>query len=704
MKNWIQDYKLQLILIGLMLIALWPLSLLMYTTKWDNIDCFLSFRYFVSYSFWQGEWPLWNPFQQLGYPAYSDTQNGMYSPVTWILMFFGEYNSISLSIELLLYYCIGIVGAYKFAALFVKNSHSQFFVAIAYGFSGFMMGNSQIISFIAGAAFLPHILFQIINFFHTNKWKPLLLFVLFTALHVTIASPAYSIILVYILTGVFIYHGVKNIQVKWSNFSWLKLLLAGVFIFLLILPFANSIWEFLPFMKRAQRLAFDAYSLQNPFDWHEWISFLFPYSTLSNSEWFGNTDLTMRSAYIGVLPLIFIILSLKFWKELKIKILWLGVIGTLIIAAGAHTPIYQYVYQLPGFGFFRHPALFRIYTILLLSVLAGIGFDRWELKTNKALKIGLLVVISLFIAVLAGSLYHPFTEDIKSYFSYWERNIEPIRHYLRTYLFLNTILILPLLILAYFAIGKEKAKTYVLLLCVADVLIYTQITATQTIHLHTTQESFLQYFKALPDTINQTCATIPYKLLNENYEPKQQGVWRNVATFHKSLTFDAANPTQFLNFNTIEDNGGMEITKENPLFYDINKKVNISNNNIVEPNLMWDWQGGTTPEINPNSLQIISPQIGFNKFNVRVKNTSTKNDILVLNQNYHQLWKAKLNGQELEITRINQALMGVIIPANSENVVEFIFDSPNTKVLFVSSVIFYILLLAGIFYTVSRNK
>ncbi len=77
-------------------------------------------------------------------------------------------------------------------------------------------------------------------------------------------------------------------------------------------------------------------------------------------------------------------------------------------------------------------------------------------------------------------------------------------------------------------------------LTILDLFIYTQFTATQTIHLHTTQENFVQYFDLLPEGINQKSANIPYKQLTENYEPKQEGVWRNVATFHKSLAFDAA--------------------------------------------------------------------------------------------------------------------------------------------------------------------
>ena len=412
----------QFLLIGLVLLAWWPISSFWLVPKWDNIDCYLPYRYFVSWSEFNGHLPLWNPYEHMGYPAYSDMQNGMYNPFVQLLILFGGYSPTSLMIELLSYAVLATLGAYQLSGLFVSGRIPRFMIGISYGLSGFMLGTSQIMIFLAGAAFLPWILYHFWLLLKNGQRKDLLLTAFFIALEVTVASPAYTIVLVYLLCGLtvlFIWQNrKKEVQLMLKRYAW-QIPILGVLLLLLLLPYVISVLDFLTYFGRADQLEYGPYLLQNPFDFHSWFSFVYPYPTLANSKWFEATDMTMRSAYFGWLPFLFCLFSLRFLNEKKVAFLWLGVAGFTLIAAGGSTPVYRLIYEIPGFGLFRHPSLFRAHLILCMLLLAGIGLERWMKGHKQALfKRILISFLGLTILIFAWSNLHPFTNDLKELFSW----------------------------------------------------------------------------------------------------------------------------------------------------------------------------------------------------------------------------------------------------------------------------------------------
>lgn len=693
----------------LVLSALWPLSTFTFLPKWDNIDCYLPYRNFVGYAVHQGEWPFWNPFQHMGYPAYSDMQNGMYNPIVWFLLLFGEYTTNSLIVELLIYYLIAIWGAYKFAGLFVQTKVAKTFIAVAFGLSGFMLGTSQIMIFIAGAAFLPHILFHFIRLLKHKQLIDVFYSVLFLALCITSASPAYTIVLIYILVAIFIHHLLQNIRSLKENIThtnWIQLTLLAVLLVCVLLPYINSVYEFLPYFNRANKLNYSSFLLENPFDFHEYISFLFPYTTLADSTWFANTDLTMRSGYIGILPLIFLGYSLKFRKEKQVKWLWIGMLIFLILCAGGTTPLYRFFYELPGFGLFRHPSLFRAHALLFAVVLSGIAFERWDQASNKKeIQWILLSILGVFTLIFIYTLLKPHTDDLKAFFANLSPSSPLIRHYIKTYLFINVALMIPLLFLSLRQLMKNaNVKRFFVFILIADLVLYTQVTARYTIHYPMKNSDYVAYFKNLPSEIDQSRASLPYKQLSENFEPIIEGLWRNTATYHRALSYDGHNQTQFIHFNEVEQNGGLEMTKENPLFYDVNKRSVLAKESPLEPNVLWQREEKTQTIVNPESLQISNPHVEINSFSAKVLNQSDKPDLLVLNQNFHHLWKATINGKSTPIVRANDAFMSIEIPPKSTNDVVFTFSSPTTKWTFYFSLFSYLILFSGILILSAKNR
>jgi hypothetical protein len=675
--SFFRSRKDQFFLIGLVLLAWWPISTFWLVPKWDNIDCYLPYRYFVSWSELNGHLPLWNPYQHMGYPAYSDMQNGMYNPLVQLLMLCGGYSPTSLMIELLSYAVLAALGAYQLSGLFVSGRAPRFMIGACYGLSGFMLGTSQIMIFLAGAAFLPWILYHFWLLLKFGQLKNLLFTTLFIALEVTVSSPAYTIVLVYFLFGVIAIHLVLN-RMDWGRLvkTWLwQLPLLGVMLLLLLLPYIISLLDFLPYFGRADQLEYGPYLLQNPFDFHSWFSFVYPYPTLANSKWFEATDMTMRSAYFGWLPFLFCLFSLRFLKEKKVVFLWLGVAVFTLIAAGGSTPVYRLIYEIPGFGLFRHPSLFRAHLILCMVLLAGIGLERWMQGHKQAFYKRILIsFLGLTILILVWSIVHPFTNDLKELLSLHKLTSDWKPHFMKSYFLLNTLVVILSGFGVIWTISKGKSVKWLLIITVLDLLIYSQVTLPATVYSPYLRADYESYFEALSESPDQQSATKPYKELVENYEPKMMGIWRNTATYHKSLTFDGHNQTQFKGFNLVEKNGGLDFAKQNPLFYEVSEQINLKKNTIKRPNCLWHLN--TAVSVNKDTLAISNPTIGYNQFSVMVNNRSNGPDLLVLNQNFHKGWSAKLNGNPVKIHRANDAFMAVEIPPFAKGKVTYNFYAP----------------------------
>jgi hypothetical protein len=690
--SWLQREKYPLLLGFAVLLAFWPLSTFLYIPKWDNIDCYLPYRHFVGYALHHGEWPLWNPFQHFGYPAYSDLQNGMYNPVVFLLQCFGPYHTTSLILELLFYVLVGAFGAYSCAKLVVKTNSARFLMGLTYGLSGFMLGTTQIMIFIAGAAFLPLIIYHFVQWLQTKHVQYALCFVLFLALHLTTASPAYSIVLFYLLVALLLFFIVQRLRngVRWVVLlDWKSGIVVLVLFIAMVLPLLIAVYEFLPYFGRAEKLTYSKFLLQNPFDYRSYVSFVFPYTTLSGSAWFDGTDLTMRSAYFGLLPLLFMMSTIGAIKQKNIRVLWLGLVVFLVLCAGGTTPIYRWVYSLPGFGLFRHPSLFRAHVLLIACALAAIGFEQWGKGENIILT--KRIAISGFVLLL-GSIVFVFTTFHPHELVPLLRQVTQITKTdvfsIRAWLLLNAI-VGSILIGCFIFLRKKQAASLPLILglILFDLLMYSHFTGPYTVYFPYKNKEYVQYIKQLPTTANPSDATKPYRALIENYSPKKEGIWRNTATLHKRLTFDGHNQTQFKHFNELEHNGKMDWAKENSLFYSAHLKGSLT----IRPNSLWHSERSSdlTTEWS-NRCALTQPYIGINQFFVAISNSAPRPGLIVLSQNYHHLWRASWNGKSIPIRRVNNAFMGVTIPSKAKGKLVYTFDSSTLRYAVAISILGYI--------------
>ncbi len=692
-----QQHKYSLLLALLILGVLYPLSLFIYIPKWDNINGYLPYRYFVSDYLWNGHLPLWNPFQRFGYLGYADLQSGCWYPVVWLLMLFGKYDITSLMIELLLTYLIAGLGMYKLSSYIHHCKKTAFILGLSYGLSGFMVGSSQLMVFLIGVAWLPWCIFALLKFFKTLHYKYILAAAVFVSLLVTGASPAFTIILAYIFIGMFIYF-FWNTRSELSSIK--KGIIGGVILvctmLLLLLPYIQSFLEFFPYFNRGNKLAYQGFLIQNPFVFADYISFLFPYSVISDCDWFKITDLSLRNAYIGLIGFLGFIFTLIQFKNRNRYFfpLLLCIIISLVFALGDEFFIYKYLYHLPGFGLFRHPSFFRGYAMFCMLLLAGFSIKKIIstgvfTKNEKSVLwafVGLSMLL-IFIAYLKTS-----TAQIQETFIQISSLKESSNTSFYNHLIINLMAILIIGWLTFLIKSTTKLSmfTTLVLFLVLDLGVQTRLSAPTTIHYNILHEDVKVYFLSLPNEINQNYNHEPFKNLNDAQGlMSTNGIWKNIATFNKTISSVGENPMRFNSFDASIENGVLDRNMENELLFFPTKEFHT--NDTLQKGFIWD--APSEIQIIEGSTTIENVIVGYNHFSAQVNNDANVSQWLILNQNYHHLWKAFYSEKEIPVHKVNEMVMGVEIPKNSVGKISFEYSSPFLFYSFLISFFGYLTIL-----------
>lgn len=694
--KFVVKHKYKIVMVVAVLIILWPLSSYMYIPRWDNLDGFLPYRYFNSDYVWNGYFPYWNSFQMMGYPAYADPQSGMWNPITWIINLFGKYTVGSLISEMLVYYILAALGMFWLIKSLYQNELIAAIIGFVYALSGPMIGTAQLMVFTSGTAYLPWCIASMFLFSKTFQWKYIVLSGLFVALHVVVASPSFTVLLIYIYFFVYVY--LFYLFRKNKN-KLLKIFLSGFLLIAvsiaLLLPYIASFLDFAPYFLRIEKLSYEKATI-NPLNPINLISFILPYVVLSDSTMLYPTDISTRSIYIGLLPFAFAIYSIiKYRKNRKIQLLTGLSLFFIIASFGSFTPLYKILYQLPGFGVFRHPSFLKVYAVFLLLIIAGYGLREY-MKSFKQEKIKLhwkAIIIIFTIILLAFLLFKNDLIHLLKKIQILIKGDAGMGMAFSKHLFINSIV---LFILFIFLILINKVFKYpksvsIVLFVLLDFAIITPLYAYQTIIFNLPFKEYKQYFKDLPDEISQEKLDMPLHYFSEKQDEikKITVLWGNISTYHKVISAKGYNPFRSKQFNEASLNGDLEFNTNNPLFF-FAAKERKNRHEKHNSNLVWGKYNFDNLDI--KNTKIINSRIGFNSFFAEVENNSNKPQLLLLNQNFNHHWKANIDGKEIPVMLMNTHIMAVEIPANSKPIVQFYYSYKNIYYFIVGSIIASILI------------
>ncbi|MFT5902565.1 MAG: hypothetical protein ACI9LA_001781 [Bacteroidia bacterium] len=389
-------------LLTICVLAYWDIATFQDSLKWDMLDCYFPWKFFAAESIQNRVFPLWNPFQHLGYPIHADMRS-VYYPEGFIVGLLGGYNLRLMNFLFVFYVTIAGFGFYHLASRFIKNEYAKITIAAAYTLCGFFVGHGQEMFGIIAAAWIPWILYYFIEFQRNLAWKNLWGLSFFLFLLLTGGYQALSLILLFLLIALFIGGVIK----KKNRHSLVEVMIRNVALgIVVLLSLSVLIITYIQVSPEVERLTGlslqDAYTgLLTP---QALLSLLAPFSVAGDPSFLG-TNITMANIYVGIITLCLSLNGLFLAKKWEVNILWVFGLFCLFASLGPHTPVREFLFNhVPGMNLFRMSSFFSYFSQVAFLILAGIALERLFEDPKSQLKrlsftIGLVVLTLLTIVI-----------------------------------------------------------------------------------------------------------------------------------------------------------------------------------------------------------------------------------------------------------------------------------------------------------------
>jgi hypothetical protein len=703
----------------LTIIIFWPISLHFFTLKNDALTYYYPVRTLISDALNNNELPLWTPFINMGYPLHADMQSGAFNPVIWLFSFCTNYSLYGFHLELLSYLIFAGIGFYFLSKEFGYGRYTSLLIGLGYECSGFITDSVQFFVCISAACYLPFIVIFFKKMITGYQIKHAVLTGFFLFLLFTGSYPALFIIIIYFLIALAFFYFFKQADKSMyiSKVSMPVIILVFTFV-LLSLPAIISFLNHLPFIERGKKQSLD-FAQQNSLSPYSIISFFNPFSTSANENWL-NTDPLMRSVYFGIIPLLLLLYAVTSKTIRKVStnqfLLVAGII-MFALALGDHFFLHKLIYNyLPLINTFRHPALFRLFGIFCLLIVAGYAInqiertnDPFKIKILKKLSIHLLVALLLFAVVVAVifrnqiiATSYPGLPDLSTAFTRL--------NFIQRFLLQLPVAVL-LLLLFYFKVSEKKTVKTLLIFCIADFFITTQFCLPLTI-------IGAKRFTAVTQLLNRNTEKFPV--------PEMNSISSNVFNSSDSLQLMGSKLPYLKKIGrndyfitpgnlSSQDNFFTSSIKEsifkNPVIYFADTILyNYPIHNLpeqsfaIEDSVVKNFSLPVIHHLSTDSIHIIKFSANFMSCEVNNKYPAT----IVYLQNFYPGWKAFTDDKQITIQKANITFMAVDLPGG-KHLLTFKYDPKMIKIAWYFSLFLLTLILLyfariPIFYFLNKHQ
>ena len=619
-----------------------------YSMKWDMAEQYLPWRFFISKSINNGSFPFWNPYQLGGYPTFADPQSGVWYYPTWVISLLFGYTMSIIQLEILFALVFGCIGFYKLSKSLNFSKSISSILAISYISSGFIVGNAQHLTWIYAAVFIPWLIYYYIQFRTTLKKLSLLPFLIINYFFLSSSYPAFAIIFYYIIGIDQLILFIKDLD----KFEFIKQRIIWLLLFMLTtLPISYSVISSSEYFSRGSGITLER-ALQHPFSINSTLSFLFPFSTFKNPDFF-KTDLSMANGYFGLLGFLFLIFGcVRKLKKNEILLIGLSTLF-LLLSFGSETPLRELFYNyLPGFNLFRFPSLFRLFFIITSLLFVGytiqyiVNFNKWK---DYRLFLSLLLLLSILILILNNSeVVHV-------------NNLENFSFLQHIYfqLIIHSALLMILII-------NKKLNLYYLFFVIAiDMFVSVNLNSHASMVLDIKSEQVDNLIKNKDQIINVPSTTPLISHIDQSYQYRWPLNW-NMNCYFGEIATDGYNPFVLKTFNNLSESKIRDSIWTKPFYY-------LSN------------EENTSTEI-----------ISFKPDNIQLKIYTDTNNILTIAQNPYPGWSVYVNNKKSEIFISNISHQSVKIQ-KGENIIEWKYSNSVINNLFILHLLILLALLTYYF-------
>ncbi len=671
MKQQRSTYYDALLLLVVLVVALWPLVFGLAVMKWDAMDLYLPWKYFVTDTLSHNQLPLWNPFINGGFSQMGDP--GTWYPVSWgIAALFGGYSMGSLHFEYLLHLYLGGLGFYLLLKQFGLARVAMLSCAIGYMLSGVMISNAQHIGWVVSAAWLPWVVMYFLRVQQSPNFRAGLQLALVLFLQLSGGYPGMFIVTLYIIFGFFIVESVKQIRAK--NFvhyrkQWLFFSVSAVLFLLMSSVVLLAAFDMAPLITRGTGLSDRAdvwNTLEGSLSPQALTSYIYPLATTKNDQAFWGTDFSMTNCYFGVL-LLLTILTVLFRKDApkNVKIFFgIGVLF-LLISLGQTLPVRTWTTYLPFMDLFRFPSLFRLFALFFFLLSAGFSINHL-ISSEKLRKHFTFVLVASVVVLGIVNLF--LIADIEKYkfaqiFSIGWLHFMNVAHIHELIFFQGGILIV--LICGFILLRKFNFmswKNAFLLVFVLEGVSFTWMNEYATILYDRSLKDASVGMDSLPEGFPTPSATLPISTFND-VDQSQHFVqlWKNLSIYFKRPTYDGISPYAYTSMARAIETGEFDKLKQYPVYFfaerlDRNNHIDTTSIDTLSAQKFW------VETFNPNQLTLHAELPQPRKF--------------IYLQNYYPAWTAKVNGKPVPIIKVSETFMAVDLPKGKSKV-EFRFEPKN---------------------------
>ena len=637
-QNRQKDFFKTALAVLVILLFYWPVSFGVYSMKWDILNWFFPMRQLVGELLQAHLLPLWNPYINLGYPLGIDPQSGSLYPLVWLIGYFCGYSVYVIGLEFVLHTIIGFWGFKKLGKTLGWSLNTALVVGVLYAGCGFMVGNSQHLTYIISAAWIPWILHYYYQLWKEPNVRATAGLSLSMMLLLTGGYPAFFLTISYSLLAIFIWMMVKNGWQKKYNFCKRVFLLHGLSVFLFLaqsLCFIRFFLESMPLINRTEGLTLAQVQLV-PFSPQGLVTMLFPFMISPDVD-FWQTDLSMINVYFGLGGFMLVMTQLIFRPTKKT----LALFGVALIFMGISFGDYFFLrgwlyHSLPLMDMFRYPALFRLFFMVLFLVLTGMGLER--LRQEKDLKFwrqfqgaaiaATIIFVFLFIYTLNRENFQwPETFSATAFHQFAMESSVAARWLLQLPVQLIFLFLLIILL-------KQKQLKFIYLLFVLDIFIAVQFNSFTTIICEEKTDKLHNKLSKLPDDFLSTTPSVfeTGHLGDSRYYP----IFNNHSMLRKDIARDGYNNLQLSAYAKFHPTEKFKEYLDHPPFYTLPKS--------------------------PVELRHFTP----NKLVVRSSGMEARQ--LIFSQINYPGWKATINGQPTDLATIDVPLLAVNLTSGTHEV------------------------------------
>jgi hypothetical protein len=385
-----------------------------YAIPWDMIDFYYPSQFYSIESIKNGSLPFWNPHILSGFPALADPENAVFYPLN-VFLYLGSLTS-PLSLKTLeTYLALHYFLTGLFMWIFLRSLPLKRFAAISgaiiYMFSGYLAAHAQHLGPIMASTWIPLILYYCRKSILEKNNRHVIKAGLCLGIQILAGYPQTTFSTLFALLLYFGWHSIRrayNIQ-SWrpiikSAYSYLLLLFTGISIAAIqLVPTIQ-----LHFHSVRSEMVQD-YSLVEQFPLHPiylitTVVANFFGGLFGDPSWYPR-DLTESHLYLGIIPVILIVIGIK--CTTKKNLMWL-IIGSVffVLALGGYTIWPRIYYHVsPYLNFFARSSNYFLITNLCAAIFAGYGMqlvlaDTKDPEIYIALR-GVKVILLSFIGIFA---------------------------------------------------------------------------------------------------------------------------------------------------------------------------------------------------------------------------------------------------------------------------------------------------------------